>query len=451
MSRWRDRLSLRFSPAVEAELPGIEAAFREEHDRASVARVRAAAALLAGVYASYIPATVLFDFGPAFARVRAPAVGLEAFGLLVTLTFVAFTLRAEFWRSLQPITAFTAFLIGAQASAVSLLFPHPYDYVALSSVMLVILCVFTVIRLRFAPATCAGLGIVAAFSVEAATFGKLGGLAAIQLGFYLFTGNLIGVLAAYWIERTLRHDFLQTQRLARERERSERLLLNVLPASIAERLKAGEEPIADSLPEVTVLFADIVGFTQLSSRTSPEELVAILNELFRRFDALAERHGLEKIKTIGDAYMAAAGLPTPQPDHAARAADMALGLLAAIEDLNRERGWGLGVRVGLHSGPLVAGVIGKQKFSYDVWGDTVNTASRMESHGAPGKVQVSAATQAYLEGAFVLEGRGELEVKGKGPMRTWFLTGRRPTGAEAASSSEGTDLTDRARADTVPR
>ena len=214
--------------------------------------------------------------------------------------------------------------------------------------------------------------------------------------------------------------------LADEQERSERLLRNVLPDPIADRLKQRPgEVIADSFAEATVLFADLVGFTTLSARTPPDALVEMLDDVFSRFDELSERHGLEKIKTIGDAYMAAAGVPTPRPDHAEAAAAMALDMNDALADVNRRRGLALSLRIGLHSGPVVAGVIGSRKFIYDLWGDTVNVASRMESHGVPGRVHVSPETRARLEERFVLTERGTIDVKGRGPMTTWLLEGRR--------------------------
>ena len=209
-----------------------------------------------------------------------------------------------------------------------------------------------------------------------------------------------------------------------EQRVSERLLLNVLPHSVAERLKAGPGIIADSFPDVTVMFADIVGFTRLSGSMSPERLVAMLDEVFTLFDGIADHRGLEKIKTIGDAYMAVAGLPLPAADHAARAAHMALDMMEGLEGLNQQRGHALQVRIGLHSGAVVGGVIGKRKFIYDLWGDAVNMASRMESHGVAARVQVTEATRQQLGAPFQLEERGVVDVKGKGEMRTWFLPGR---------------------------
>jgi class 3 adenylate cyclase len=220
--------------------------------------------------------------------------------------------------------------------------------------------------------------------------------------------------------------------LARERERSERLLLSVLPAPIAERMKAGETRIAEHFSGVTVLFADIVGFTKLSTNVNPQELVELLDNIFSALDALAREHGLEKIKTIGDAYMVVSGVPVPMDDHCERVARFALALHTTLEAVRKSwvlAGKELGaspvqMRVGIHTGEAVAGVIGTSKFSYDLWGDTVNTASRMESHGEAGKIHVSEECFNVLKHQFTFEERGEIEVKGKGVMRTWFLTGK---------------------------
>jgi len=211
--------------------------------------------------------------------------------------------------------------------------------------------------------------------------------------------------------------------LERERERSERLLLSILPQAIAERLKDGPGTIAEAFAEVSVLFADLAGFTTFSRTADPRGIVELLDAIFSEFDRLAAALGIEKIKTIGDAYMAAAGLPAPRPDHAAATADLALGMRDAFAGLVRDRGLPLEIRIGIHSGPVVAGVIGRQKFSYDLWGDTVNLASRMESHGAAGMIHVSAATRALLGGRYRFEPRGEVAVKGSGPMETFFLLG----------------------------
>jgi class 3 adenylate cyclase len=212
--------------------------------------------------------------------------------------------------------------------------------------------------------------------------------------------------------------------LLAEQERSEGLLLNILPSPIAARLKQGEQVIADRFPEVTVLFADLVDFTRSSDRSSPERVVQVLDDLFTAFDRLARRHGLEKIKTVGDAYMVAGGLPTPRPDHAQAVAEMALALREEVGRHRDPTGQPLAIRIGIDTGPVVAGVIGTSKFSYDLWGDTVNTASRMEATGVPGCIQVTHRTYRRLRDGYRFECRGPVQVKGKGELVTWFLLGR---------------------------
>jgi class 3 adenylate cyclase len=212
-----------------------------------------------------------------------------------------------------------------------------------------------------------------------------------------------------------------------EQERSERLLLNVLPAPIAARLKQTEGVIADGFPDVTVLFADLVDFTRRSHRIAPEQVVVTLNGLFTAFDQLAQQRGLEKIKTVGDAYMVAGGLPDPRPDHAEAVAEMALAMREEVTRHPDAVGQPLAVRIGIDIGPVVAGVIGTTKFSYDLWGDTVNTASRMESSGVPGCIQVTARTYQRLKDSYRFDRRGPIPVKGKGDVLTYFLVGRAET------------------------
>lgn len=212
--------------------------------------------------------------------------------------------------------------------------------------------------------------------------------------------------------------------LRNEQEQSDRLLLNILPQLIAERLKQQQSTIADSFEEVTVLFADLVGFTELASRLSPTQLVELLNQIFSAFDELSQGYGLEKIKTIGDAYMVVGGLPKPRRDHAEAIAQMALDMQKIINHFNSQNNQALSIRIGINTGPVVAGVIGIKKFSYDLWGDTVNTASRMESQGKANRIQVTEETYQRLKDKFVLEDRGEIPVKGKGKMQTYFLIGK---------------------------
>ena len=214
--------------------------------------------------------------------------------------------------------------------------------------------------------------------------------------------------------------------LEQEKRRSESLLLNILPQSIVNRMRDGETTIADRVREATILFCDLVGFTTISQDLSADRVIDFLGKIFSAFDRLAAEHGVEKIKTIGDAYMAAAGIPEPQADHAARVAALALRMLDAVDDIAGATDLKLRARIGIHTGPIVSGVIGTHKFAYDVWGDTVNTASRMESHSLPGRIQVSAATRLLLGERFDLEKRGTIDVKGKGVMETFFLNGQLP-------------------------
>ena len=224
-----------------------------------------------------------------------------------------------------------------------------------------------------------------------------------------------------------------TQRLQAEealryqQAQTERLLLNILPEPIADRLKHDTRTIAENFAQVSVMFADIVGFTQIAARLRPIELINLLNQVFSTFDRLSEKHGLEKIKTVGDAYMVVGGLPVRRPDHAEAIAEMALDMQAAITKFCREMGNEFNIRIGINTGPVVAGVIGIKKFSYDLWGDTVNIASRMESHGVPGKIHVTTATYERLQEQYLFEKRGVIQVKGKGEMTTYFLQDRKVT------------------------
>jgi class 3 adenylate cyclase len=245
--------------------------------------------------------------------------------------------------------------------------------------------------------------------------------AAVQLTFFVLT--ILGVAVTAYV---------MLQFAVRDRDaalaRSEGLLLNVLPRSIADRLKREPGVIAERYDDVTVLFADVVDFTAFADRTSPERLVGILDELFSAFDTLAEGHGLEKIKTIGDAYMVAGGLPDRRPDHALAVIELAQEMQAELRRICESLGTDLELRIGIASGPVVAGVIGRRKFIYDLWGDTVNMASRMESHGVPGRIQVTEATYLRLRDAYRFESRGEIEVKGKSRQPAYLLIGRREGG-----------------------
>ncbi|MEO8463548.1 MAG: adenylate/guanylate cyclase domain-containing protein [Chloroflexota bacterium] len=249
--------------------------------------------------------------------------------------------------------------------------------------------------------------------------------ALIQTAF--FGLNVLGVSATAYVmvQFFVRQREGALEALDREHQRSETLLLNVLPQVIAERLKAGATTIADAHPEVTVLFADVVDFTPYAERTSAEQVVNALDVIFTAFDEIADRHHLEKIKTIGDAYLLVGGLPEPRADHARAVALAALELLETNDRLAESSGTGLRIRIGMDSGPVIAGVIGRRKFSYDLWGDTVNTAARMESHGAAGRIQVTGRVEARLRDEFDFEPRGTINLKGKSATLAFFLVGPR--------------------------
>jgi adenylate cyclase len=249
--------------------------------------------------------------------------------------------------------------------------------------------------------------------------------------------NVSGILFGVNISGVTIFTFVTTLLIVSEveeaRTRADQLLLNILPGPIAEQLKRRRETIADGFDEVTVLFADIVDFTRMSANADPRNVVNMLNDIFSDFDMLAQKHGLEKIKTIGDAYMVAGGLPVPRPDHDKAVVSFALDMLAALE---KRRAWNdqpIRVRIGINTGPVVAGVIGRHKFIYDLWGDTVNTASRMESHGLGNSIQVTEATYQRLKDEYDFEARGVVNVKGKGDMNTYLLRGRK----ESLSISSG--------------
>ncbi|MBT7759181.1 MAG: adenylate/guanylate cyclase domain-containing protein [Rhodospirillaceae bacterium] len=244
----------------------------------------------------------------------------------------------------------------------------------------------------------------------------------------LFASNIIGLSAVAF---ALTHYFVGEKNralhlVAVERRKSDELLANILPDAIAQRLKSNDRPIADGLDNVPILFADIVGFTQFATRRSPEKVVSLLDEVFSALDDLADRHGLEKIKTVGDAYMVAGGLPVPNPDHAHAVADFALDLLQCLDRMRREKGHDVTMRIGIHTGPVVAGVIGKRKYSYDVWGDTVNVAARLEQAGKAGHILLSAQTRAQLGDGYDCDAQGAVEIAGHAPVQVFELLGVKP-------------------------
>ncbi len=240
------------------------------------------------------------------------------------------------------------------------------------------------------------------------------------INFINFCGLLYWTLRAFFHQRDTALQLLQAEQL-----KSENLLLNILPPEIARVLKNEDRIIAEHVEQASILFADVVNFTPMSASMSPTELVSLLNEVFSQFDTLVDKYNLEKIKTIGDCYMVAAGVPRPRPDHAQALALLALDMQEYVCQ-NEIQGHPLQFRIGINSGPVIAGVIGRRKFSYDLWGDAVNTASRMESHGAGGTIQVTRSTFELIQHEFLCEARGQVRVKGKGEMDVWHVLGLNP-------------------------
>jgi class 3 adenylate cyclase len=307
--------------------------------------------------------------------------------------------------------------------------PADYGYVGL---ILIQTFAFSILRLPFLLIVVFDLVTIPYYFAFALWSGQLQGIRTLLAIFYLGSFSLLGLIASYVLEWKIRKLFLRERQLDVERKRSDALLLNILPQAIIDRLKArrvmdGKTRLADALDEVTVLFADAVGFTAQAAKTAPDALVAALDDFFCSMDELADRYGLEKIKTVGDAYMAVAGVPTPRADHAEAAADMALAILEEVEDARWPSGDPIVVRVGMASGPAVAGVIGDRKFAYDLWGDTVNLASRLESNGQPGRILASETVVSHLEGRYDFAPPVVVDLKGKGPTSARFLLHRDQT------------------------
>jgi len=406
--------------------PAQEADFRDQNFRTNLTHVRIAHVLGIALWIVW-GLLVRGDLGPDRAFDLKMRYGVFIPIILVSLAF-SYTnayRRVWQWASAAVILA-TGFAWISYVSAIDAM-PIDYGYVG---VILIMTFSYTLIRLRFVLAAAVSAVLIVGYLAIGLGTNEVTSREVKLSSFYLLSFWFLGMIAAYVIERSTRLLFLRERQLDRERARSDALLLNVLPKAIVERLKereeeAGTRRIADGIDEATVVFVDAVGFTVEAERTPPDLLVGALDELFSRFDAIADRVGLEKIKTAGDAYMAVAGAPRPRPDHVAAAAEMAL----AVQDSVRETRWPSGkpiqVRIGIATGPLVAGVIGRRKFAYDLWGDTVNLASRLQLHGEPGQILVSEAVADRLADEFVFSPSRILELKGKGPTRVQCLLARK--------------------------
>ncbi len=350
---------------------------------------------------------------------------------------VSFTsLFRRIWEWVSVAIAIVTIVVWVYYTSNVLTLPAEYGYIG---VILITAFTYTLLRLRFILVVLITMVGIAAYLPYAFTARYIVDVSRVLASLYLISFGILGGLAAYRMERFTRQLFIRERQLDRERERSDVLLLNILPPAVIEQLKASSgERVAEAFEEVSVVFVDAVGSTAQAARSSPSEFAGALDALFRRFDEKADRLGLEKIKTIGDAYMAVAGAPVPAPDHAASAVAMVLEILADCETDQWPSGDPIVVRGGVATGPAVAGVIGERKFAYDVWGDTVNLASRLEEHAAPGEILVSEPTATAAMDRFAFGPVRILDIKGKGqtPARALLGPGVSPEEREPTREAE---------------
>lgn len=395
--------------------PESERGFLQHYFRISLKQIRLALVLAIVVY--IILGIVDLQFAP---EIRDKLL-LVRYGFVLPICVTVLGLSfSTYFRHIRQISISVAIVVAAIAApVVAILIPAlGVNYIGLTSLLMYN---YTAIKLRFVAASITGLIIFLLYNILDILMIQTPIAKLVEVDFYLMATMCVGMFANYQMEFYLRQSYISDRLLRKEQQKAEELLLNVLPASIAARLKQGDKIIAESFPDVTILFADLVNFTQLSATISAKELVNILNEIFSEFDLLAEKHGLEKIKTIGDAYMVVGGLPIHRPDHAQAVASMALDMRAAIQRISSLSQEPLSIRIGINTGPVVAGVIGIKKFIYDLWGDTVNVASRMESHGIPDQIHVTLETYQVLQQEYIFTARDKIQVKGKGEMQTYLL------------------------------
>jgi class 3 adenylate cyclase len=424
-----DRLTLRFRN------PDLEAAYNRDFYQHNLGNLRFA--FLGGV-----ALWVLFGFViDGFLLVQADQTFdlVMRYGVFTPLLLVVFGLTflrgfERLWEWVAGGVVIVTLLLWVYYNTQVLTMPVDYGYVGL---ILITAFTYTLLRLRFVLVVLTTVVAIATYVPYAVIAVHIFGVKTVLATLYLSTFGVLWGVAAYRLERFTRLLFVRERQLDRERERSDSLLLNVRPQAIVARLKAKpiEGRMAEALEEVSIVFADAVGSTEQAAKCSPDEFAATLDELFSRFDDLADRYGLEKVKTIGDAYMAVAGAPTPMDNHAEAAADIALGMLGEAGQIRWPSGDPIALRVGVATGPAVAGVIGQRKFAYDLWGDTVNLASRLEASGEPGRILVSGVMAELLADRYEFGPPLVLDLKGKGPTPVRFLVARRSEVQAATASS----------------
>lgn len=398
----------------------LENAFRAAHTKKTLIQVRTALVIAASMYSLFAVLDVLMlpnDTSHAL---------VVRFGFAVPAFVIGFFLSFStvVRKKLQVMVATIIFVAGLGIVFITLIYDETMSDLYLAGTLLPLFWAFLFSGLRIVAATIVTASLVAAYEVMILFFSNYSTSAFISYNFYLFSCTLIGMLGGYNIERHYRLDYINNRIINSKRRENEKLLLNILPQAIADELKRKPGTIANRFDKITILFADIVDFTLMSSRRSAVEIVEILNEVFSLFDNITERYGLEKIKTIGDSYMVAGGLKHTNHDAVVDVAEFALCIQDELQKYNERTQSNIKLRIGIHTGPAVAGVIGVKKFIYDIWGDSVNIASRMESTGLPGEIQVSDATYQLLKNSFIFRDRGMIAIKGKGDMRAYILLGK---------------------------
>jgi class 3 adenylate cyclase len=423
-----DRLLLRFRDR------DLESAFRADYFRHNLGNLRFAfigGALLWIIWGLFLDSHILSLADQQLDRHMRYGGFIPLLVVGFVLSYTPFFHRIWEWLALGVAGATILLWVYYVAHIVTL--PAEYGYVG---VILITAFTYTLLRLRFVLVMAITVVGIAAYLTYCFSARYIVDVSRVLATLYLLSFGALGGVAAYRMELFTRQLFLRERQLDRERERSDGLLLNILPQAIVDRLKAAPHGgrIAQAFEEVSVVFADAVGSTEQASRCSAEEFADTLDQLFRRFDQIADRHGLEKIKTVGDAYMAVAGAPVPMPSHAAAAVAMAVDMVAEARQIRWPSGDPVEMRTGVASGPAVAGVIGQRKFAYDLWGDTVNLASRLQQIGEPGRVLVSESTADRLGDRYEFLDPIVLNLKGMGPTPARFLVGRRARVRATASS-----------------
>jgi len=409
------RLTLRFADA------GMEAAFAEEQARKSLRPIRIALICACALALASWPAIIRIAPYAQEQMPRIVATVLATLGLCFALTHTQVFLHRHQWMMLALACVMSIGIISVTQNYS----PQILEARGFFLMVIHLFTIYGVFRLRFPAAVAGGCFAMTMYLALLRALGLLPESAVFLHASALLAANFWGMLICYQMDLALRRAFLAIRDVAVEHEHSARLLLNILPAELAKELSATGVARPARYDSATILFTDFSGFTQVASAMPADRMVAELNDIFGAFDDICDELGVEKIKTIGDAYMAAAGLPKPCADHAERCVRAGLRMLDYLEQRNRTSAFKWSLRVGIHSGPVVTGVVGKRKYAFDVWGDTVNVASRMESAGEPGRVNVSAYTYDLIRAEFECEYRGKVDAKGKGQIDMYFVTGAR--------------------------